>query len=148
MSVLVLGGTAWLGSCVVAAARDRGHKVTALARGVAGPMAVGAAHIIVDRDLPDAYATVAEQSWDVVVDVARQPGQVRRAVHALAQRAASFTFVSTGNVYADHSKHNSDETSALLPPLDGEVMADMGSYGEAKLRASKLLRLASALTDI
>ena len=76
---------------------------------------------------------MTQQSWDVVVDVVRQPERVRRAVQALAQRAASSTFVSTGVVFADHSKHNSDETSALLPTLDGEVMVDLGSFDEAKV---------------
>lgn len=74
-----------------------------------------------------------EQEWDVVLDVSRQPGQVRSAVAALAARARHWVFVSSGNVYAHHDEPGGDETVPVLAPLQGEVMESMETYGEAKV---------------
>ena len=59
MRTLVLGGTAWLGSHVVAAAITAGHEVTALARGEAGPAPDGASFVVADRERDDAYDALA-----------------------------------------------------------------------------------------
>ncbi len=133
MNLLVLGGTAWLGSHIASAALARGHSVTCLARGQSGGVPDGVPLVRADRDGPDAYDGVASAEWDAVVDVSRQPGQVRRAVAALADRSGVFVFVSTGNVYADHRAVGQDESAPLLPPLSGDVMDAMESYGEAKV---------------
>lgn len=58
MRLLVLGGTAWLGGEIVAAAIASGHEVTCLARGESGRTPAGARFISADRDEPDAYAEV------------------------------------------------------------------------------------------
>jgi len=133
MRLLVLGGTAWLGGCLTTTALELGHQVTCLARGSSGAPSAGAVFVPADRDRPGAYDEVARQEWDVAIDVSRQPGQVRRAAAALADRSRLFVFVSSGNVYADHSTPGLDETTPLLPPLDGEVMESMQTYGPAKV---------------
>ncbi|MFC7491282.1 MULTISPECIES: NAD-dependent epimerase/dehydratase family protein [unclassified Knoellia] len=135
MRLLVLGGTAMLGRAVAEQAVADGHEVTCLARGVAGAVPEGVQWVQGDRDLADGLAGVTDggRPWDAVIDVARQPGQVRRAVAALEPVSDHFVFVSTGNVYADHSGLATDESVPLLSPLDGDVMADMSVYGEAKV---------------
>ncbi len=133
MRFLVLGGTAWLGGSITASALELGHRVTCLARGRSGSAPAGAVFVPADRDQRGAYDQVAGARWDVVVDVSRQPGQVRRAVSALAGRSKFFVFVSSGNVYTDHSTIGQDEGASLLPPLDGEVMETMDAYGQAKV---------------
>jgi nucleoside-diphosphate-sugar epimerase len=142
MRLLVLGGTAWLGRCVAATAAELGHRVTCLARGDSGDAPAGAAFVRADRDRPDGLAEVASQEWDAVVDVSRQPGQVRRAVTALADRSALFVFTSSGNAYADHGTPGEDESAALLPPLDGDVMESMETYGPAKVACEQHVRAA------
>lgn len=137
MRFLVLGGTAWLGGYVTSAALDAGHEVTCLARGASGSVPGGARFVRADRDQPEAYDALAGERWDVVVDVSRQPGQVRGAVEALADSAAFFLFVSSGNVYADHSTPDADESAVLLPPLEGDVMGSMDRYGEAKVSCER-----------
>ena len=137
MRLLVLGGTAWLGRCIAAAAVERGHHVTCLARGESGAVPRGAAFTHADRDGPGAYREVAREEWDVLIDVSRQPGQVRRAVAALASGAGSFVFVSSGNVYADNGTPGADESTALLPALAGDVMASMETYGQAKVACER-----------
>lgn len=133
MDLLVLGGTAWLGRAVAAEAVARGHVVTCLARGLAGRSADGTRLVVADRDRPDAYDAVAGERWDAVVDVARHPGHVRRAVAALEPAAGRYLFVSSANVYAGHGVIGEDEDAELLPPLGSDVMESMETYGEAKV---------------
>lgn len=140
MRLLILGGTAWLGGVLARAARDRGDAVTCLARGRSGPAVEGVELVRADRTTPEAYAAVRSRAWDAVVDVSRQPGQVRSAVAALRGSAKHYVFVSTGNVYADHRLAGQDESSPLLPPLAGDVMETMESYGEAKVACEQYVR--------
>lgn len=133
MRILILGGTAWLGGQLASSALTAGHDVTCLARGSSGVAPGGATYVKADRDEPDGHQAVAEGPWDLVIDVARQPGQVRRAVAALASTSERYAFVSTGNVYADHQTRGLDESAELLPALDGDVMESPETYGEAKV---------------
>jgi 2'-hydroxyisoflavone reductase len=52
--LLVLGGTAWLGRCIVSTALMLGHEVTCLARGASGAPPEGAVFVRADRghDVP------------------------------------------------------------------------------------------------
>jgi 2'-hydroxyisoflavone reductase len=132
MRLLVLGGTGWLGREIAAQAHAAGHEVVCAARGTSGRPAPGVRLVTVDRDADDALAPLAGESWDAVVDVARQPGHVRRAVRDLGE-AGHFLFVSTGNVYADHATPGQDETAERLEPLSGDVMESLEDYGAAKV---------------
>lgn len=116
MKLLVLGGTAFLGREVARAGLAAGHDVTCVARGESGPVADGARLVRADR-AGDGLGGVEDERWDAVVDVARDPGQVARAVAALRGRVGHWGFVSTGNVYADHSVPGADESTPLLEPL-------------------------------
>ncbi|GAB3742514.1 Rossmann-fold NAD(P)-binding domain-containing protein [Microlunatus parietis] len=130
--VLILGGTAWLGRELARQAAARGDEVVCLARGAGGGVPAGAQLIKADRERPDAYDQVAATDWDLVIDVSRQPGQVRGAVRAMAERAGHWVFVSTCSVYADHSRPGVDESDGLLPALEGDV-ARVEQYGEGKV---------------
>jgi nucleoside-diphosphate-sugar epimerase len=138
MRLLVLGGTAWLGSLIVADAVARGHDVTALARGESGDLPAGAAFVRADRTTPGAFDALTGD-WDAVIDVTRQPGQLRAAVNALADRVAHWVFVSSGSAYRDGSIVGGDESMPLHEPLDHDVMADMSEYGPAKAACEKIL---------
>jgi 2'-hydroxyisoflavone reductase len=140
MRLLILGGTAWLGREIARTARDRGDTVTCLARGTAGPPVDRVELVAADRTRSDAYDAVRQRDWDAVVDVSRQPGQVRSAAAALAERAAHYVFVSSISVYADLAEPGRDESAPLLPPLDGEVMESMADYGPAKVTCERHAR--------
>lgn len=130
-SVLVLGGTSWVGGQIAHEAVVRGHDVTCLARGESGRAPAAATFVRADRSGPGAYDAVVGRHWDAVVDVSRQPGQVRSAVEALHPDAAHWTLVSTGSVYADQSGPLT-EASTLLEPLAGD-QAGPEEYGEGKV---------------
>jgi nucleoside-diphosphate-sugar epimerase len=136
MSVLVLGGTQWLGQQVVATALRRGERVTVLARGASGSFPAGVEVVRADRDEPAAYDRVAGTDWDLVVDVTRQPSHARGAVRALGDRAASWVFVSSASVYAAADSPGDDESADLLPAhlADDE---DGETYGGRKVACER-----------
>lgn len=109
----------------------RGHHVTCVARGDAVPE--GAALVRANRDDSGALAEVASSRWDGVIDVARQPGHVRRAVHDLEPVTERFVFVSTASVYASQAEEGADEDAPLLGPLRAEGMSSPADYGSAKV---------------
>lgn len=135
MRILVLGGTRFLSRAVAADAVARGHDVTCAARGTSGPVPAGAHHVVLDRDDPD-WAPL-DQSWDVVVDVARTPGWVAAALDRLAD--AHWVFVSTISVYADHSvRGGTPETLTLLEPITDDVEQDSAEvYGGHKVACER-----------
>lgn len=132
MRILVLGGTGWLGGTVAATALARGHEVTCVSRGGSTPPA-GARHVVADRSEPGAYAALADEHWDAVVDVATQPGHVRGAVAALAGSADRYLLVSTVSVYAANDVPGADESAEVLPALAADTMTSPEEYGHAKV---------------
>ncbi len=136
MDLLVLGGTAFLGRAVARTALDTGHRVTCLARG-SRPAPEGVELVRGDRDAEDGLAALTGRGFDAVVDVSRQPGQVRRAVRDLV--TAHWVFVSTANVYARQDDPERDESTPLLEPLASD-QATPEQYGAAKVACEDLVR--------
>src|SRR5215470_2071033 len=118
-TLLVLGGTGWLGGAVAGVAMADGWAVTCLARGESGTPPAGVRWVQADRREPTAYHAVAGQEWDAVVEVSWQPEMVRSALDALAPAAAHWTYVSSVSAYADDSQPGMDESAALLPAYTG-----------------------------
>jgi len=127
MRVLVIGGTVFLGRAVVEAALARGDEVTYFHRGVHGKgLHPGARELLGDR-----ADGVPDGEWDAVVDTCGfDPETVGAAASALADRAAHYSFVSSGSVYRDWPERPVDEDS---PVHDG----DEPEYGPLKAAAER-----------
>jgi 2'-hydroxyisoflavone reductase len=137
MRLLVLGGTAFLGRATAAQAVAAGHDVTCAARGTSGAVPDGTTFVHVDRSLPDGLAPLAGQRFDAVIDVARVPSQIRRALDALAGSVGHWTFVSSCSAYADQKlpgqlAHTAPLLPAAPPGLD-DPQASPEAYGRCKV---------------
>ncbi len=110
----------------------RGHSVTCLARGESGAVADGAVLAAADRRDDRAYDQVSDREWDAVIEVSWQPGLVRSALAALAERTAHWTYVSSASVYHSHEALGADETAQILPAFEGDEV-EPEQYGEAKV---------------
>jgi 2'-hydroxyisoflavone reductase len=132
MRLLVLGGTLFLSRAVAEEAVRRGHEVTCACRGTGGVPA-GAHHLRLDRSTQEpADLGVERDSFDAVLDVARQPSWVRSAVRFVAETlpAAHVVFVSTVSVYAEESVPlGGPATLPLLDPVEDDV--DLATNPEA-----------------
>ncbi len=140
-----MGGTGFLGRRIALAALELQHKITCLARG-SSPVPDGAGFVRADRDNERGLDPVTGTQWDVVIDVSSQPGHVRRAVRDI--ETSHWVYVSSANAYADFSGLEQDEQSALLDALDGDVMGDMSSYGEAKVACEAAVRSAKVSSTV
>jgi len=136
-SLLVLGGTMFLGPEVVEAALARGWKVTLFNRGKTNPQLfpdLEKLHGDRDPSKGDGLKALAGRRWDAVVDTSGYvPRHVLASASLLAPTARQYLFVSTISVYADNSKPGADETAAVGTLEDATVeTVDGGSYGPLK----------------
>src|SRR6476469_5226975 len=139
MRILVLGGTAFLSREVAARAVERGHEVVCAARGESGSVPDGARLVRWDRTEQPPAELVALNP-DAVVDVARLPSHVRRAVAAFPD--AHCSFVSTCNVYADEGTAGGTAESPLKEPITDDVdpASSSEAYGAMKVACEQVVR--------
>lgn len=147
MRLLILGGTRFLGRAVARHARDAGHQVTCAARGVSGAPVSGVRFVRVDRDRPEGLAELAGAEFDAVIDVTRRPSQARRAVAALADRIAHWSYVSSVSAYADERTPGQRAGTAPLKPAAPAGADDSGEqdpewYGRCKVACEEVVRAA------
>ncbi|WP_146755208.1 NAD-dependent epimerase/dehydratase family protein [Arthrobacter sp. AQ5-05] len=129
--ILLLGGTGWLGQTLSRQALDRGHAVTALARGTK-PFVPGVSAVIADRQAPAAYGQVAGRAWDLVIELTDRPRFAREAVQHLGGAAGNWVFVSSCSAYALQSEPGADETAGTAEPLPEAEDGEGADFGRAK----------------
>jgi 2'-hydroxyisoflavone reductase len=138
--ILVLGGTVFCSRAVAEAAVARGHDVTCACRGESGTLPAGVRHERLDRSTTPAGA-VLDDTYDAVVDVARDPAWVRSSVAATP--SAHHVLVSTINVYPDTTTPGGGPTTLGLHeplhdvPVEGAAESDV--YGALKVGCEEAL---------
>ena len=99
-TMLILGGTRFLGPPVVQAALDMGYEVTLWNRGKSNPkLFPDLEKLRGDRNTGD-YTALKGRTWDFVVDTCGYvPGHVTAAAEALKDSVGFYVFISTVSVY-------------------------------------------------
>jgi 2'-hydroxyisoflavone reductase len=138
-TILMLGGTGFLGPQTVEAALRRGHKVTLFNRGKTRPgLFPDLEKLQGDRDKDDLKA-LEGRKWDAVVDTsANVPRWVKKAAAVLGSNVGHYIYISSISVYADTSKPGVDE-SAPVATIDDPTTEkiDGRTYGALKALAEK-----------
>jgi nucleoside-diphosphate-sugar epimerase len=123
-TLLVLGGTEFVGRAVVEEALARGWDVTVFHRGrSAPPPGVTALHG--DRTAGGGLAALAEGEWDLVIDTWSQaPVAVRDTARLLAGRARHYTYISSRSVYVWPSPPGLTEDGPVVGGVPGAGARD------------------------
>jgi 2'-hydroxyisoflavone reductase len=143
MRMLMLGGTGFIGPHLVHAALTRGHQVSMLNRGRRTPTQNAGDFATVealrgDRSQPDAYASLAGKSWDIVIDTANSVPWTREAVAALKGATGRFLYVSSTGVFWPYRTVNIPEDGPVL--LADAPPQDPPSFGVMKALSEKAAR--------
>ena len=101
-SLLVLGGSAFVGRALVAAGLARGWEVTTFHRGISATDPDPRVHRLHgDRTDPATLTPLARGEWDLVADTwAGAPAAARDSAAALRDRAGRYVYISSCSVYA------------------------------------------------
>lgn len=134
-SVLVMGGTRFMGLPTVRRLIERGHDVTVFNRGTRPDALPGdVAQIRGDRDNDADLAKLAAKDFDAVIDYSAYfPEQVTR-LHAAIPDIPSLVHISSSAVYAEDPVIPWPETNALSPSRL------WGQYSVNKLNGETALR--------
>ncbi len=132
-SILILGGTGFIGAQQVGYALARGHRVTLFNRGTHAAMWPPEVELLKGDREADDYAALAGREFDVCIDnKASVPRWVRGAARALEDRVGQYVLISTVSVYADNAAPQQDET-AVRETYSGD---DAFAISSAQLRAN------------
>ncbi|MBX3357023.1 MAG: NAD-dependent epimerase/dehydratase family protein [Phycisphaeraceae bacterium] len=141
-TILILGGTGFLGPHIVDAARARGHTVTLFNRGITEKRKQipvdGVEKLLGDRDPEkgDGLKALEEGTWDAVIDTSGYyPRIVKASATLLAPRVGQYVFISSLSAYKDNSTPGDDESAEVATIADPAV-EEMGqayqNYGALK----------------
>lgn len=142
MSILIFGGTGYIGPHLVRHAVSRGHKVTIFSRGrTDADLPSSVERLIGDRTINDTIPRGNLQSLEgrrfdaVIDDPAIDPRWVRQATELL-KTSGRYLFVSSTGVYLPYRTENADETAPTpLMPEDGGP----AQYGNQKAQAERVV---------
>jgi 2'-hydroxyisoflavone reductase len=131
-TLLILGGTRFLGPEVVDAAKRSGWKISLFNRGKSNPgMFPDLEHLPGDRN--GDLKSLEGRSWDAVVDTSGYfPRQVKDSATLLAPRVAQYVYISSISVFKDLSRRGVDESGALATAEPDAKEITNGNYGGLK----------------
>ncbi len=132
LSILILGGTRFLGPQVVDAARKHGHSLTLFNRGKTHPgLFPDIEKLLGDRD--GNLKALEGRKWDAVVDTSGYvPRVVRASADLLKDAVQQYVFVSTISVYAKAEKPGMDENGPVATIADPTNENVKENYGALK----------------
>ncbi len=129
LSILVLGGTGFLGPAVVDAAKARGHQVTLFNRGRTRPQLFpDATKLVGDRDPKkgEGLKALEGKKFDAVIDNSGYyPRHVQASAELLAPHIGHYLYVSSISAYADTKTPNMAE-EAPVATMPDPTLEEMG----------------------
>ena len=141
MSILILGGTRFIGPHQVKYALDRGHEVSIFTRGQTQPPFFQdyferVEQLTGDRD--NDLSALEGREWDVVIDnSASIPRWVAMTTELLQGHVDRYLFVSSISAYADYAIAGIDE-SYPVGQLSSPDVESMREYGPMKARCEAI----------
>lgn len=128
VNTLILGGTGFLSSALVAECLRAGHQVTIVTRGNAHRSAPpeGVETLVADRSNADALRqALGARTFDLVIDaILFRPDDARSAVDLLHGRTGRYVFISTDFVYGGEPR--------LFPIAENAPRSALSAYGRNK----------------
>jgi 2'-hydroxyisoflavone reductase len=138
-TLLILGGTRFVGPAVIEAAKAKGYTITLFNRGKTEPnLFPELEKLRGDRDPNKAEGLKALEgrSWDVVLDTSGYvPRIVKASATLLAPRVKQYIFISSVSVYAENTTAGADETARLATIADPTIETmgkEFENYGALK----------------
>jgi 2'-hydroxyisoflavone reductase len=133
LSILVFGGTGFIGPALVEYAKSRGHTLTLFNRGKTNAdLFPDVERLKGDRDPSKdegLKALEGDRKWDVVIDdTGYFPRHVGTAAEMLASRIGHYIYISSISCYAKLDQVGGDET-AELAKLEDPTVENMGKDG-------------------
>ncbi len=139
LSILILGGTGFLGPAIVAAAEPRGHKITLFNRGKTNPSLFPQLEKLQgDRDpnKGEGIKALGGRKWDVVFDdCGYYPRMVKASADLLAPNIGHYVYISSISCYARNDIEGADETAecgTMPDPTLEKMGANYEYYGPLK----------------
>lgn len=139
MTILILGGTEFLGRYLVHAGLARGHRITLFNRGRTNPGLFPEVEKLRGDRNGDLNALKGHK-WEAVIDTCGYlSSKVRATAGFLAEAVEHYTFVSSVSVYRDFSQPDMDESGPLevLANNSLEDESNDDSYGARKVLCEK-----------
>ena len=137
MSILILGGTGFIGPHAVRHALARGHEITLFNRGRTNTHLFPEVEKLVG-DRNDDVTALEGRRWDAVLDNSGyDPHQLRLSVGLLKDATDQYLFTSTRAVYTDFTADVMNEDAPLGPKDLPE--SEWGGYGPNKVLAERVV---------
>jgi 2'-hydroxyisoflavone reductase len=146
LTILVLGGTGFLGPHEINYAVSRGHQVTMFNRGSNPGIYGDAVEELIgnrDPDVDEGLSVLAgDRTWDVVIDNSGYvPRHVRASAELLKGRCRRYIYVSTVSVYDFDVATVFPESAKLADLADPSVEEVTGeTYGPLKAECDRIVR--------
>jgi 2'-hydroxyisoflavone reductase len=130
-SLLVLGGSAFVGRALVSEAVARDWEVTTFNRGTSSWTLPGVEALHGDRLAPHGLAQLRGREWDLVVDTwSAAPRVVRDSARALRDHAGRYAYISSGSVYTPTPPRGALESAETVAADPAWWLARMARGGE------------------
>ena len=152
LSILILGGTSFIGPHVIAYAMNRGHSVTTFTRGRAKPTVHAVLFEDVEQligDRENDLEALRGRTWDAVIDNSgRRVEWTERSAQLLRDNVDLYLYTSSTGVYYPYLGSDIDERTELVLEVPGGLDEEQAlEYGYGVMKANSELAARSTFGD-